>query len=261
MLLPSQYVEKPWGRTDLPAVFTGAAGRRIGEVWFEAPGGSLPLLIKWLFTSERLSVQVHPNDQQARAAGAVRGKEECWFIVAAEPGATVGIGTKRPLAPAELSAMSLSGEIEGLIDWKPVKPGDFWFIPAGTIHAIGDGVSVVEIQQNSDMTYRLYDYGRPRELHLAESMAVSKPVPYADPRCGNWLAAPAGDLMACDHFRIAKLTEENAAMVAGIAPVWVTPILGEAEVNGAPVAVGACAYAADGLKSFRGKPALLAAVV
>jgi mannose-6-phosphate isomerase len=258
MLLPSQYVEKPWGRTDLPAVFAGAQGRRIGEVWFEAPGGELPLLIKWLFTSERLSVQVHPNDRQAQAAGARRGKEECWFIVDAEPGATVGIGTTRPLSAEELRDSSLSGEIERLIDWKPVKPGDFWFIPAGTIHAIGDGVRLVEIQQNSDVTYRLYDYGRPRELHLADSMAVSKPVPYADARTGNWLAAAPGELMACDHFRIFKLTEDNALTFTGTAPVWVTPILGEAKVNGQAVAIGSCAYAPEGLRTFAGEPALLA---
>lgn len=261
MLLPSQYVEKPWGRTDLPAVFAGAGDRRIGEVWYEAPGGALPLLVKWLFTSERLSVQVHPNDRQAQAAGARRGKEECWFIVAAEPGATVGIGTTRPLSPEELRDTSLSGEIETLIDWKPAHPGDFWFIPAGTIHAIGDGCRLVEIQQNSDMTYRLYDYGRPRELHLAESMAVSKPAPYADPRCGNWLTAEPGELMRCDHFRIAKLTEENAQALGGKAPVWITPILGEAVVNGETVPVGSCAYAAHGLRSFTGPPTLLAAVI
>jgi mannose-6-phosphate isomerase len=258
MLLTSHYVEKPWGRTDLPAVFAGASGRRIGEVWFDRPDDPLPLLVKWLFTSERLSVQVHPDDRQAQAAGARRGKEECWFIVAAEPGATVGIGTRRPLSADELRDTSLSGEIENLIDWKPVKPGDFWFIPAGTIHAIGDGVRLVEIQQNSDMTYRLYDYGRPRELHLAQSMAVSKPAPYADPRCGDWLAAAPGELMACDHFRIVKLTEANADSQQGDAPVWVTPILGPAEVNGERVPVGSCAYAAGGLRSFRGEPALLA---
>jgi mannose-6-phosphate isomerase len=258
MLLPSQYVEKPWGRTDLPAVFTGAQGRRIGEVWFEAPGGALPLLVKWLFTSERLSVQVHPDDRQAQAVGARRGKEECWFVVAAEPGATVGIGTTRPLSATELRETSLSGEIEGLIDWKPVKPGDFWFIPAGTVHAIGDGVRLVEIQQNSDMTYRLYDYGRPRELHLSESMAVSKPVPYADARTGNWLSAPPGELMACAHFRIFKLTEENATALDPAAPAWVTPILGEAVVNGQTVPVGSCAYAQHGLRSYTGLPALLA---
>jgi mannose-6-phosphate isomerase len=261
MLLPSQYVEKPWGRTDLPAHFAGAAGLRIGEVWFDAPRKKLPLLVKWLFTSERLSVQVHPNDAQARAAGQTRGKEECWFIVAAEPGATVGIGTVRPLSAEELRDTSLSGEIEGLIDWKPVKPGDFWFIPAGTVHAIGAGVRLIEIQQNSDVTYRLYDYGRPRELHLTESMAVSKPAPYADRRCGNWLDAPAGELMACDHFCIARVTEESAGSFASAGPLWITPALGPAVVNGGTVAVGACAYVEGGLKSYAGPPALLAVAV
>lgn len=257
MLLPGHYVDKPWGRTDLPAIFAGTAGRRIGEVWFEKPDEALPLLVKWLFTSERLSVQVHPNDAEARMAGALRGKEECWFIVAAEPGATVGIGTKRPLSPEELRESSLSGEIEGLIDWKPAKPGDFWFIPAGTVHAIGAGVKLVEIQQNSDMTYRLYDYGRPRELHLAESMSVSKPEPYTDARTGNWLDAPPGDIMECAHFRIVKLAAANAESLRGSAPVWVTPILGEAIVNGMTVPAGACAYAPQGLVSFAGEPALL----
>jgi mannose-6-phosphate isomerase len=261
MLLPRHYVEKPWGRTDLPAIFTGTAGRRIGEVWFDMPDEALPLLVKWLFTSERLSVQVHPNDAQARMVGALRGKEECWFIVAAEPGATVGIGTRRPLSPEELRDTSISGEIEGLIDWKPAKPGDFWFIPAGTVHAIGAGVKLVEIQQNSDMTYRLYDYGRPRELHLAESMSVSKPEPYNDARSGNWLQAAPGQLMACEHFRIFKLAVTNAAALHGSMPVWVTPILGEATVNGARVPAGACAYAPEGLKSFAGEPALLAMAV
>ena len=258
MLLPGHYVEKPWGRTDLPAIFAGAAGRRIGEVWFDKPDEALPLLVKWLFTSEHLSVQVHPNDAQARMAGALRGKEECWFIVAAEPGATVGIGTTRPLSPEELKDASIFGEIESLIDWKPATPGDFWFIPAGTVHAIGAGVKLVEIQQNSDMTYRLYDYGRPRELHLAESMAVSKPEPYTDTRAGNWLQAAPGELMACEHFRIFKLTAGNVASLHGSAPVWVTPILGEALVNGTTVPIGACAYAPKGLTSFVGEPALLA---
>ncbi len=258
MLLPGRYVEKPWGRTDLPAHFAGAAGRRIGEVWFDAAGEPLPLLIKWLFTSDRLSVQVHPNDAQARAAGQMSGKEECWFIVAAEPGATLGIGTTQALSAEQLRQASLSGDIERLIDWKPANPGDFWFIPAGTVHAIGAGVTLIEIQQNADVTYRLYDYGRPRELHLGEGVAVSRPAPYADARCGNWLAAPAGELMACDHFRVAKVTEENASAFAASGPLWITPAIGPAAVNGETVAVGGCAYVEDGLSGYAGPPALLA---
>jgi mannose-6-phosphate isomerase len=128
--------------------------------------------------------------------GVLRGKEECCFTVAAEPGATVGIGTRRPLSPEEFRNTSLCGKIERLIDWKPAKPGDFWFIPAGTVQAIGAGVKLVEIQQNSDMTYRPYDYGRAHALHLAESMSVSKPEPYTDTRTGNWLQAAPDELMA-----------------------------------------------------------------
>jgi mannose-6-phosphate isomerase len=258
MLLPRHFVEKPWGRTDLPVIFAGTTGRRIGEVWFDKPDEALPLLVKWLFTSERLSVQVHPNDAQARKVGVLHGKEECWFIVAAESGATVGIGTRRALSPEEFRDTSLSGEIERLIDWKPAKPGDFWFIPAGTVHAIGAGIKLVEIQQNSDMTYRLYDYGRPRELHLAESLSVSKPEPYTDARTGNWLQAAPGELMACEHFRIFKLAAKNVASLRDSAPVWVIPILGGATVNGMSVPPGACAYMPQGLASFVGEPALLA---
>ncbi len=173
-------------------------------------------------------------------------------------GATVGIGTTRPLSPAELRDTSLSGEIEDLIDWKPAVPGDYWFIPAGTVHAIGDGCRLVEIQQNSDMTYRLYDYGRPRPLHLDESMAVSKPVPYADPRCGNWIAAPEGPLMACAHFSIHKVGEGTAAAHGDPAPLWITPILGAVEANGRLIGVGDCAYIEGGLVGYKGPPSLLA---
>ena len=177
--LPTKYVEKPWGRTDLPGLFPDGAGRRIGEVWFDGPEGQHPpLLIKYLFTSERLSIQVHPDDAQGRARGLPGGKSECWLILDTQPGATLGMGTTEPLDAETLRAVSLDGRIEQLIDWKPVRPGDFFYIPAGTIHAIGAGVTLVEVQQNVDVTYRLYDYGRPRELHLDDGVAVSRPEPY-----------------------------------------------------------------------------------
>ncbi len=160
MKLAKHLVEKPWGRTDIPAQFGDINGRRIGEIWYEAPDGRpLPILVKWLFTSEKLSIQVHPNDDQARARGLPSGKEECWYIVDAEPGAVLGMGTTQPLNSAELRAASLSGEIEQLMDWKPVKAGDYFYIPAGTVHAIGAGITLVEVQQYADITYRLYDYG------------------------------------------------------------------------------------------------------
>lgn len=177
--LKSRPVDKPWGRIDLPALFQNPGNRKIGEVWFEeADRSELPLLVKYLFTSERLSIQVHPNDAQARAHGLPSGKEECWYILESVEGAALGIGLTRALSRAEMRAAIADGSIEGLIQWRRVSAGDFFFIPAGTVHAIGAGITLVEIQQNSDVTYRLYDYGRPRALHLDEGLEVSCPSPY-----------------------------------------------------------------------------------
>lgn len=177
MKLDRRYVEKPWGRNVLPPMFDPPPGKRIGEVWFTG-AGEQPLLVKYLFTSERLSIQVHPNDAQARARGLPQGKSECWYILDAEPGATLGLGLQRQCSPDELRAAALDGSIEQLMDWRPVRAGDFFLVPPGTIHAIGGGISLLEFQQNSDVTYRLYDYGRPRELHLDDAVAVASAAPY-----------------------------------------------------------------------------------
>jgi len=182
--LVPRMVEKPWGRTDLPAQF-GTAAAPVGEIWFEHPGEPLRLLVKWLLTSDRLSVQVHPSDAQAAAAGLSGGKEECWVVVAADPGACLGIGTTCALGPDELRAAAMSGEIAALLDWKPVAAGDWFHIPPGTVHAIGAGVTLIEVQQSADVTYRLFDYGRPRALHIEAGVAVSRAEPYRDPRHGR----------------------------------------------------------------------------
>jgi mannose-6-phosphate isomerase len=175
--LDRRFIEKLWGRTQLPPMFDGPAGRTIGEVWF-TDGADLPLLTKYLFTSERLSIQVHPDDEQARARGLAQGKTECWYIIDAEPDATLGLGLTREVSADQLRQSALDGSIEALIDWRRVRAEDFFFVPAGTVHAIGAGISLIEFQQNADVTYRLYDYGRPRELHLDDAVAVAKPGPY-----------------------------------------------------------------------------------
>jgi mannose-6-phosphate isomerase len=167
MKLERLYVEKPWGRTRLPPTFDAQRGKRIGEVWFAA-GGDLPLLAKYIFTSERLSIQVHPPQ-----------KTECWYVLDAEPAAVIGLGLTRKLSRDELRAAALDGSIEGLIDWRPVAAGDFFLVPPGTIHAIGGGLALLEFQQNADVTYRLYDYGRPREVHVDAAVGVACPGPYA----------------------------------------------------------------------------------
>jgi mannose-6-phosphate isomerase len=172
--LESLAVEKPWGRMRLPEVFAAAScNRPIGEIWFLG-GGDLPLLAKYLFTSEKLSVQVHPDDYQAQIRGFARGKAECWFVLDAEPGARIGLGLRAEASSDAVRRAALDGSVEHLIDWRPVAPGDFYFVPPGTIHAIGAGISLLELQQNSDVTYRLYDYGRPRSLHLDEGMSVAE---------------------------------------------------------------------------------------
>lgn len=178
--LKPRAVEKPWGRQDLPLQFPNPERRKIGEIWFEeTERDALPLLVKYLFTSERLSIQVHPSDTQARACGLPRAKEECWYTLDCDEGASLGIGLTRALSQADMRVAIGDGSIEGLIQWKAVSRGDFFFVPAGTVHAIGAGVTLVEIQQNADVTYRLYDYGRPRELHLEEGLKVSSLSPYA----------------------------------------------------------------------------------
>ena len=233
-------VEKPWGRTCLPSMFGDTGGRQIGEVWFAGPEDA-PLLVKYIFTSERLSIQNHPSDAEARERGLERGKEECWYILDAEPGATLGLGLKREVDKDELRAAALDGSIEQLIDWKPVRPGDFFYVPAGTIHAIGAGISLLEFQQNADVTYRLYDYGRPRELHLDDGIAVAKPQPYADPRSRRVAADDPIVLVDGPLFSLVQAIGGNApADALRGRRRWVMPIDGSVRTETEEAVAGEC---------------------
>ena len=245
MLLETRTVEKPWGKDLLPAPFATPPGKRIGEIWFEPPADLPQLLVKYLFTSEKLSVQVHPSDAQTEAAGLGRqGKEECWLVIDAEPGATLGIGFRREIDAEAMRAAALDGSVEDMLDWYPVSAGDFFYIPANTVHAIGGGCSIIEIQQNSDITYRLYDYGRPRELHLDQAIAVAKGVPH-DPALRRHV--PAGDVTLAKgpYFRLDQVeglpTTEQAAHYVGC--LLVIPRTGNACVEDEPVLPGQCALA------------------
>jgi mannose-6-phosphate isomerase len=246
MKLAKHLVDKPWGRTDIPALFGDMGGRRIGELWYEDGGSTpLPILVKWLFTSEKLSIQVHPNDAQAQARGCPSGKEECWYIVAAEPGAVLGMGTKRALDADELRKASLSGEIEDLIDWKPVKAGDYFYIPAGTVHAIGAGITLVEVQQYADITYRLYDYGRPRELHLDDGVAVSVARPYADRRSGH--VGEYAQLVDGPHFKLWFIGDQaTATALPDHGRQWIIPVSGTVRAGALQIDAGECALLDSG---------------
>ena len=167
--LPARFLEKVWGADDLAPWFP-SPGKKIGEVWFEA---DLPLLVKFVFTSGRLSVQVHPDDAFAAAHENSLGKTEMWYVLRADPGAQLAVGLRESVTRERLREAALSGEIEKLLKWTPVEAGNAFLIPAGTIHAIGGGLALCEIQEHSDITYRLYDYGRPRELHLDKALQVA----------------------------------------------------------------------------------------
>lgn len=246
--LPIREVEKPWGKDVLPAPFSAPEGKRIGEIWFEPPADVPSLLVKYIFTSEKLSVQVHPSDAQAAAAGEKdRGKEECWLVIAAEPGATLGVGFKGHVDHDTMRAAALDGSIEDMLVWHPVKPGDFFYIPANTVHAIGAGVSVIEIQQNSDITYRLYDYGRPRELHLDAGIAVSRGEPL-DPALHRHIPDTGTvELASGAYFTAHRLQGvPDAALRAEYAgPLLVIPRSGSVTLGDDVLNPGDCASAAS----------------
>jgi mannose-6-phosphate isomerase len=137
-------------------------------------GEEFPLLVKMLFPKEKLSVQVHPDDALAQHYGEPRGKTECWYALDAEPGAAVALGLKPGATVEEIREAIDEARLEDLMVWLPVHKGDMIYVDAGTVHAIGPGAVILETQQTSDLTYRMYDYGRGRELHLDKSFAAMR---------------------------------------------------------------------------------------
>ena len=152
----------------------------------------LPVLVKFLFTSDKLSVQVHPDGPQ--------GKTEMWHILRAEPGSQIALGFREPVSRERLREAARSGEIERLLHWVPVSAGETYFTPARTVHAIGGGIALCEIQQFSDVTYRLYDYGRPRELHLDQAVAISDLGNHPGASKAMALSDGRKQLVRCEYF-------------------------------------------------------------
>ena len=207
LLLKPEFRERIWGTRDLSPLYGPAPGEApIGEVWLTgdecrvangALAGALlgelcrrygrdlvgetapeserfPLLVKFIFPRDKLSVQVHPDDQTARRAGLPCGKTECWYVFQAEPGAKIGLGLRPGTKREEFARAIEEVRAEQLLNWIDVRAGEMIYVDAGTVHAIGPGVILLETQQNSDTTYRLYDYGRPRELHVQQGLAALK---------------------------------------------------------------------------------------
>jgi mannose-6-phosphate isomerase len=235
-------VEKPWGRTQIPSIFGDTDGRRIGEIWFEPrDAAELPLLIKYIFTNEKLSVQVHPDDEQARERGLPRGKSECWYILDAEPTATLGLGLRESISPEELRRAALDGSIELLMDWMPVSAGDFFFVPPGTIHAIGPGIALIEFQQKADVTYRLYDYGRPRELHLDDAVAVATAASYPRDYAIRCTGAANAILLNGPHFNVVRVSGESEILRSVVdRRRWVAPLQGFVFADQERASAGEC---------------------
>ncbi len=208
-LIEPRFVTRIWGYQDLNPWFDYSSaktgGEPIGEVWltgdecaiasgsykgaslgelFERapdalmgknrPANGSPLLVKVIFAREKLSVQVHPDDELAQKYGQPRGKTECWYALASEPGAEVAAGLREGVTLDEIRAGIQKGTLENSLAVLPVNEGDMILVDAGTVHAIWPGSILLEVQQNSDLTYRMYDYGRPRELHIEKSLEATR---------------------------------------------------------------------------------------
>src|SRR6201987_2546355 len=198
---------RPWGTTDLSPIYPDHKfDEKIGEAWLtgdhcKVANGPLagrtlaelsaerkrelvgeaardpqrfPLLLKFLFPHEKLSVQVHPDDAQAQRTGQPWGKTECWYVAAAKPGAQVAMGLKPGVTRAQFERAIEEKRAEDLLRWIQIYPGEMIYVAGGTVHTLGPGPILFETQQQSDCPYRLYDYGRPRELHLKEGLAAVK---------------------------------------------------------------------------------------
>lgn len=206
LMLPG-FDPRPWGTQDLGPIYPNHRfEQKIGEAWLtgdeckvasgplagktlaqlseqhkqELVGdaardpGRFPLLLKFLFPHEKLSVQVHPDDAQALRVGQPWGKTECWYVAHAKPGSQIALGLKPGITARELERAIHEQRAEEVLNWINVYAGDMIYVAGGTVHTLGPGSIIVETQQQSDTTYRLYDYGRPRELHLKDGLAAVK---------------------------------------------------------------------------------------
>ena len=249
------FSERPWGFRDLRPWYdkTVASGEPIGEAWLtgdecpvatgahtgqklgalfaEAPEKMLgnaascsskaaarsasPLLTKVIFAREKLSVQVHPDDAMAQKYGDPRGKTECWYALSAEPGAQVACGLKPGVTLEQVKSGIKAGTLEESLNLLDVKAGDMVFVDAGTVHAIWPGSILLETQQNCDLTYRMYDYGRGRELHIEKSLEATRFATRAG-KVPPRLLADRSILIDGDYFRVERITVRGSRTSASL---------------------------------------------
>jgi mannose-6-phosphate isomerase len=260
-------VHKPWGVGDLqPWSSIDASPDAVGELWFERADKDAPvpaLLLKLLFTSQPLSIQVHPDDTFARAMGMRNGKSEAWYILSATPEAQIGVGLKHRATPQELRTSIKNGSIVDLLQMRPVVKGDVIYIPAGTIHAIGAGIVLAEIQQNSDATFRLFDYGSARELHEDNGVAVAHAWPFQTPSNPTTLSAERTVLVASRHFVLERLELPAGSSWALLADpeTWILVLDGHAAIGLAAASIGQTIFVGGGRSSIEVGPEGLSALI
>jgi mannose-6-phosphate isomerase len=200
---------KVWGVADLrPWSYAGDTSTAIGEVWYERshPTTTPPsLLLKLLFTSQPLSIQVHPDDAYAQSIGLPNGKSEAWYVLSAAPEAKIALGLRHRISSAQLRRAIEDGSVADLVDWRPAHTGDTTAVAAGTIHAIGAGLIIAEIQQRSDATFRMFDYGRGRELHVDNALAASNAGPAEVQESAARLTDTRTLLVSNPHFTFERI--------------------------------------------------------
>ncbi len=208
-----------WLTGDECLVATGpCAGKTLGSVFAEfpqallganAPDASSPLLIKVIFAKEKLSVQVHPDDRMAQKYGQPRGKTECWYALAADKGAQVAAGLKPGVTLEQIKGEIHAGTLESSLHVLEIAAGDMVFVDAGTVHAIWPGSILLETQQNCDLTYRMFDYGRARELHIEKSIEATR----LATRAGKIVPRVKKDrtiLIDVEYFRVERIPVEGS---------------------------------------------------
>jgi len=250
-------VRKPWGASDLqPWSDISGAVDAVGELWFERAdefGPAPALLIKLLFTSAPLSIQVHPDDTFARAMGLPNGKSEAWYILSAKPGARIGIGLTHRVTPQQLRTSITDGSIVELVQWRPVANGDVVFIPAGTIHALSAGIVLAEIQQRSDTTFRLFDYDRARDLDIDSGIAVANAWPLRPQANPIRLSDERVALIASRHFVLERIDLQPASSWALLAEpeTWILVLGGHAAIGLSLVSIGQALFVGGGRNSIK----------
>ena len=242
-------LQKPWGVVDpRPWSETDHPGRPIGEICYERSSVDSPepaLLLKVLLTNQPLSIQVHPDDAFAQSIGLPHGKTEAWYVLDAQPGAAVALGLKHCVTPQQLRLAVDDGSIADLVSWRTASAGDTVFVPAGTIHAIGPGLVIAEIQQRSDATFRIFDHGRLRELHVDHALGAARAAPVGAQLQPKHLANGRTLLASNPHFVFERLELEPDSSwgLDASRETWLLILKGRARAGAFDVARGDAVFA------------------